>query len=323
MSPTLHLSQCYSSKAKKKSKSTSKPKQKSANTSTPSFDDDPLYKAPSLRDYANTSNKKSIESGWNGCFHNCYRLVNHNPDGITKMMHQFNVISTTVGVGLFGAIYFCSFHSIYCFPGSWLFSWIVLRLFTDIFPIFPKLYIKLIESHAWTTFPVLKHLTFSRKMPNPQLQSFSSMFNDRLGDEQKTHYKKKILKQRKEEHLDIENIEITDELMQNSSPMVSWKIRSRANAKKYGIAWDMVENSATLIMMPTFMCLFQMVGIGDPLIGALLQNDNVISGFLTTHNWIIKFGTSYAVATYLNRIIAIPVFKHWCVPRAYEKFGPY
>eukprot|EP00483_Globobulimina_turgida_P001403 UN01405 len=216
------------------------------------------------------------------------------------MMNSFNGSSASVGCVLFSSIYYCSYYSIYSFPAAWLFSWICIRLFTVLFPIFPKLYSSIILKYAFHQFPVLKYLQFSRRLPNPELQSMSSMVKERLNEHEKLKAKKQLLSKTKGENVDLDDVQITDDMIVKRSFLGSWKVRSRAHAKKYGLSWDIVENISTLILMPLLMCSFQVIGMSDPLISVLLQNDNAISAFLASNDWIIKFGTSNAVCTYLT-----------------------
>jgi len=143
---------------------------------------------------------------------------------------------------------------------------------------------------------------------------------ERLNQKKRELFNKKNVK---EDNIDLDDMEITDDIISNADVWAKWRIRSRANAKKYGLSWDIVENTSTLCLMPVFMCLFQIIGVSDPLINVLLENQGMINQFLASNDWIIKFGVSYSVSTYLTRLASIPIFRYWCVPRSNEKFGEY
>ena len=125
-----------------------------------------------------------------------------------------------------------------------------------------------------------------------------------------------------EEEEDLDDVVFTDEQLAKSSVMANWKVRSRADAKHYGLSWDVVENTGSLLVLPMAMVSCHVIGIGDPLIEVLLQNDNVISNLLARNEWVIKLGASYAVSTYLTRLLAVPIFRYWSVPRAFDTYGP-
>ena len=174
----------------------------------------------------------------------------------------------------------------------------------------------------------LRQLKFSRKLPDPELQSLSAMMKDRMNEKEKLKSRKQLLDKGQKERwneivnnkdmVDVEDMAITDEMVAKGSALASWKIRQRQYAKKYGLGYDVVENCSTLVLMPMFMVLFQMIGISDPLIGSLLSQ----SQFWSSNDWIIKLGVSYGVAAYLNRFMAILIFRGYCLPKYYDKFGP-
>ena len=223
------------------------------------------------------------------------------------------------------SIYALSYYGVYSFPASWFFAWLTIRVFTDIFPLFPAFQCGWVEKYAFKEFPILKQLRFSRKLPDPELQSFSAMMQDRLDEQKRLKYKKEMLDKGKKEKwkdvdqdLDIEDMPFTDEMIAKSNAIASWKIRQRQYAKKYGLAYDIVENCSTLVFMPMFMVLFQVTGISDPLINALLSQ----STFWSNNQWIVTLGVSYSVSTYLARLISIPVLRSYSLPKYYNKFGP-
>ena len=327
-----------SSTIKAKSKSKSKPKQKqkynpsvitqkttSKKGKTINIDsNDNKTKPPSLSEY---DAEKQGDKGWNGLFLKCHDLLNYNPFGITSMMHSFNTLSFGSGAVSFATIYALSYYSIYSFPASWFFAWCTIRVFTDLYPLFPTFYCQWVEKYAFKEFPILKQLKFSRKLPDPELQSFSDILKERLDEKQRLKYKRDLLKKGQQERwkeiennkniVDEQDMPLTDEMVAKGSVLGSWKVKSRQYAKKYGLSYDIVENIGTLIFMPTIMCLYQVIGINDVIIGGLMAN----YAFLNSNEWIIKLAVSYSVATYLNRLIAIPLFRFYCVPKYYDKFA--